>query len=248
MKCLRDLYIIGAGGFGRETAWLVERINEVEHTWNLKGFIDDNEELQREIFGGYSILGGVEYLKELKSDAWVVIAVGNAEMRKRCARRLASFEHLASATLIDPGVELSDSVSVGEGSIICAGTIITVDVRIGSYNIINLDCTVGHSAEFSDFVTLYPSVNVSGNVKIGDGTEVGTGTQIIQGITVGERTVVGAGAVVIKDIESDVTVVGNPAKVIKRHLSQHFGGGITSVEISVHKFSFGLREMDVAVA
>ena len=83
--------------------------------------------------------------------------------------------------------------------------------------IINLDCTIGHDVILKEFVTLYPGVHVSGNVVIGNRTEIGTGTQIIQGKQVGDGAIVGAGTVVVKDIPSYCTVVGNPAKVIKLH-------------------------------
>ena len=107
---------------------------------------------------------------------------------------------------------------------VCAGTVITVDVHIGKHNILNLDCTVGHDAVLEDFVTLYPSVNVSGCVNIGTATEIGTGAQIIQEISIGTGTIVGAGAVVIRNIEDEVTAVGNPAKVIKADPCECFGG------------------------
>ena len=119
------------------------------------------------------------------------------------------------ATLIDPSVEKSDYVTIGEGTIICAHTIITVNIEIGNHVIINLDCTVGHDDIIQDFVTLYPSVNVSGNVNIGHGSELGTGMQIIQGKKIGEYSIVGAGAVVVKDIPDRCTAVGSPAKPIK---------------------------------
>lgn len=219
MKGLKDLYIVGAGGFGSETAWLVERINKVDPEWDLKGFIDDNKNLQGQILDGYPVLGNLDYLRRHGCDSWAVIAVGSTSTRKKCVEQLSMSGNLSFATLIDPSVEMSDRVFVGDGSIICAGTTITVDIKIGRHNIINLDCTVGHNSELSDFVTLYPSVNISGNVKVGECTEFGTGANIIQGVTVGGKTVIGAGAVVIRDIEKDVTAVGNPAKVIKRHFN-----------------------------
>lgn len=228
MKDLRELYIIGAGGFGRETAWLVERINAADRVWDLKGFIDEDTGLHGKILDGYPVFGGFDYLEKEESGLWAVIAVGNAKARKLCAARLSMLPHVSFAVLIDPGVTMSALVSVGEGSIICAGTVLTVDAKIGSHNIINLDCTVGHDAELSDYVTLYPSVNISGNVKLGECTELGTGSQVIQGITIGQGTVVGAGAVVVKDIEAEVTAVGNPAKVIKKHPDQQLGGGIAN--------------------
>lgn len=211
----KDLYIIGAGGFGREVAWLIERINRKSEEWNFKGFLDDNDTLHGKKEGGYLILGGIELLKELKSEVWVVCAVGAARVRKTIVEKVHTFSNVRFATLIDPDVTLSDRVSIGEGSIICAGSIMTVDIRIGQHVILNLDCTIGHDACLEDFVTVYPSVNVSGNVLVKECAELGTGTQIIQGKTIGTQTIVGAGAVVVRDLPEKCTAVGSPAKPIK---------------------------------
>ena len=91
----------------------------------------------------------------------------------------------------------------------------TVDITIGNFNVINLDCTVGHESVLDDFITLNPSVNVSGNVNIGSFSNIGTGTNIIQGISIGERVTIGAGAAVIRCIEDNHTAVGVPAVIIK---------------------------------
>lgn len=214
---LKPLYIIGSGGFGREVAWQVERINKKQSMWDFKGFIDDNEVLWNTAAGGYPVLGGCEYLGKQRKDLWTVVAVGNSKAREKVIRKLELFEHIHYATLVDPSVVMSEEVSIGEGSIICAGAIITTNIRIGNHCIINLDCTIGHDAVLSEFVTLYPSVNVSGNVKIQKNTEIGTGSAIIQGIKIGSNTIVGANSTVINDIEDEVTVVGSPAKVIKKH-------------------------------
>ena len=116
------------------------------------------------------------------------------------------------ATIVDPSVILSKRVVIGEGTIICAGTIATVDISIGKHVIINLDCTLGHDDVIEDFVTIYPSVNVSGNVRVGECSEIGTGVQIIQGKKIKSNTIIGAGAVVIKNIDKPGTYVGVPAR------------------------------------
>ncbi len=208
---LKDLIIIGASGFGREVAWLVERINEKNPTWNLLGFLDDAPQMQGKVVDDYSVLGKCDLVKEYP-DAWYVCAIGSSKVRKAMIHKIGKAKF---ATLIDPSVEFSKRVSIGEGSIICAHTIITVDIHIGKHVIINLDCTIGHDAVLNDYVTLYPSVNVSGITEIGEGSELGTGSQIIQMKKVGKNSIVGAGSVVIKDIPSDCTAVGSPAKPIK---------------------------------
>lgn len=223
---MRELYIIGAGGFGRETAWLAERANRERQTWEIKGFVDDDVSLKGTLCGTYPVLGGIEYLLEADHEIWCVCAIGNAGVRRKVVDKLEKAVHVNFATLIDPRADISERVSVGEGSILCAGTIITVDIRIGRHDIINLDCTIGHDAMLGDFVTLYPSVNVSGQVKIGECTEIGTGANIIQGKSIGTRTVIGAGAVVVDDIEDDCTAVGCPAKVVKYRIDG--AGGVDS--------------------
>lgn len=210
---MKDLYIIGAGGFGREVAWIVERINSIKPTWNLKGFIDDNETLWGSTEGEYHVFGGCEYLSALE-DVYAVCAVGSSNVRKKIIEKLKDTS-VKFATLVDPSVLYSNSVKIGEGAIVCAGTIITVDVNIGDHVIVNLDCTIGHDAVIDDFVTIYPSVNVSGNVLIGECSELGTGTQIIQGKKVISNTIIGAGAIVVKDCIESGTYVGSPAKKIK---------------------------------
>lgn len=212
---MKDLLIVGASGFGREVAWLVKRINDQTPTWNLLGFIDDNESIKGSKVDGYSVLGTCDDIHKYK-DAYVVCAIGASQTREKVIEKIKSLNSgIKFATVIDPSVIKSDLVEIGEGSIICAGTIITVDVKIGSHVIINLDCTIGHDAVLKDFVTLYPSVNVSGNTYFGKCVELGTGMQIIQGKSIGEYTIVGAGAVVVKDLPTKCTAVGAPAKPIK---------------------------------
>lgn len=212
---MKDLIIFGASGFGREVAWLVERINKVAPTWNLLGFMDDNEAIHGTEINGYRVLGGTAAVGNYP-DAYFVCAVGASKVREKIIGNLKMINpNIRFGTVIDPSVEMSDLVTVGEGTIICAHTIITVNITIGSHVIINLDCTIGHDAILHDFVTLYPSVNVSGITDIGHAVELGTGMQIIQGKTVGDYSIVGAGAVVVRDIPANCTAVGSPAKPIK---------------------------------
>lgn len=212
---MKDLLIIGASGFGREVAWLVERINKAHPTWNLLGFIDDNDAIWGQKINRYEVLGGCQSISEYPN-ANIVCAVGAAKTRQMIITKvMASNPDVKFATLIDPDVIKSNLVEIGEGTIICAHTILTVNIIIGKHVIINLDCTIGHDAIINDCVTLYPSVNISGNTITGSCTEIGTGAQIIQGKKIGSLSIVGAGSVVVKDIPDKCTAVGSPAKPIK---------------------------------
>jgi sugar O-acyltransferase (sialic acid O-acetyltransferase NeuD family) len=211
---MKDIVIIGAGGFGREVAWLIEDINKVNNEWNIIGFVDDNEDIQGKEINGYKVVGNIEWLKSQELN--VVNAIGDPIVKKRIMERIKDSKN-SYPILIHPSVIYSNRVSFGEGSIICAGSIITVNIEIGKHVIINLDCTIGHDAILGDFTTVLPSVNVSGFVRTGECVNIGTGSAIIQGVTIGANTVIGAGAVVVKELPSNCTAVGAPAKPIKFH-------------------------------
>jgi len=216
---LEKLVIIGAGGLGREVKWLVERINDRFETWNLVGFVDDGFPLGSAI-SGTQVVGGVETLLQANEPLAVVCAVASPTVRKRIIKQISGNSNLSFPTLIDPSVQMSNSVTIGMGCIICLDSLLTVDIRVGDFTILNWDSKVGHDTTIGSFVTIYPSCNVSGNVKIGDSCELGTGTRVIQGITIGESAIVGAGSVVVRDLPARCTAVGVPANPIKFHRDQ----------------------------
>lgn len=209
---MNKLVVIGASGFGREVAWLIERINQVAPQWELIGFLDDSPQKAEAVINGYSVLGPVSAAANY-SDAYFICAIGSAAIRKNVVEQLKRCHDIKFATIIDPNVVISKHVSVGEGAIICAGSIITVDITIGCHVIINLSCTIGHDSQILDYCTLYPCVNVSGNVRLNRCIELGTGVQIIQGKSICQDVIIGAGAVVVNDIKQSGTYVGVPAKL-----------------------------------
>ena len=103
------------------------------------------------------------------------------------------------------------------GNVICAGNIITTDIRIGSFNLINLASTYGHDDVIGDCCAFNPGVNLSGRVTIGDRCLLGTNSAVLENVTLGDDVVVGAGAVVTKNIDSGLTVVGIPARPLVRN-------------------------------
>lgn len=211
---MKDIVIIGAGGFGREVAWLIEDINNVKEEWNIIGYVDDNVSAKEENLNGYELVGDIDWLMD--QSYYVVSAIGNPIVNKKIVDKLATSRN-KYATLIHPSVICSNTSSIGEGSIICAGNIITVNASIGKHVIINLDSTIGHDAIINDYTVILPSVNISGHVNLERGVSVGTGSAIIQGLTIGKNSIIGAGSVVVKDIPANCTAVGAPAKPIKFH-------------------------------
>lgn len=211
---MKKIVIIGAGGFGREVQWLIERINEKNPAWQIEGYLDDGIVRGTEI-NGYLVLGGTDTLQEFKSSMAVVCAVAAAKTRKEIISRVKEMGNFEFPNLIDPDVQMPRQISIGEGNVICAGNILTVNISIGDFTIINWSCTLGHDAVLDSFVTVYPGVNISGCVEIEEQVELGTGSKLIQGKKIGRNTIIGAGAVVTRDIPPYCTAVGIPAAPVK---------------------------------
>lgn len=210
---MKNIVIIGAGGVGRETSLIIQQINELEPTWNLIGFIDDNKDNWGKVINGYSVIGGIDSLEFLTPDTYVVIAIANYEVKKNIVNKINN--KLKFATIIHPKVWVHDYMTIGQGTIIYEGAILTANIEIGNHVIISPKCGVGHDSIIKDYVSLLWNVNVSGNDIIDEGVMMGSGSTVIQGNKIGKGSNIGAGAVVIEDIESFSTAIGVPAKVIK---------------------------------
>lgn len=122
-------------------------------------------------------------------------------------------------TLIDPDVTLPRRMELGAGSYINVGCTLGSAIRFGAFNFVNRGAVLGHDGQFGDFVSIGPGVVTAGNVTIGSGTLVGAGAVILPSITIGENAIIGAGAVVTRDVDAGCTVIGNPARLLRRHTS-----------------------------
>lgn len=214
---MKKIVIIGAGGFGREVKMLIDQINQNEIQYEFIGFYDDNVE-SGSIINGFKILGSVNELLQIDYNLEVVISIADPKIKKKLYEKLRYNDFLNFPTLIHPNVLIgTDDVNIGYGCVICASNIITVNISVGNFVILNLGCTIGHDTKIGDYCSFMPSVNISGEVIIENSVYVGTGAKIINLLTIGNSTIIGAGAVVSKSLPAKCTAVGIPAKAIKYH-------------------------------
>lgn len=218
MNNMKDIAIFGVGGFGREVLTLIQDINKVEPIWNVIGFFDDAYPQDFEVHG-LKNLGGVKELNEWRTPLSLTIAIGTPHIKKTIFDRINN-PLIEFPTLIHPTVIIGDNkyVKIGKGCIFCAYTVITCDVQVGDFVILNLACTLGHDTIIKDFCAFMPTCNISGECEIDEGVYCGTGVKIINRTSIGAGTIVGAGAVVVKPLPSNCTAVGSPAKAIKFHV------------------------------
>ncbi len=221
----KKIIIIGAGGHGIEVnAYLDDLIRQGARIRRV-GFID--EEKPKGPFGGSVILGDLRDLNAMLqvpgTDFHYMTAVGDNDGRRRLVERIEEIHtgNLHAWTLRHPLAYVGQEVQIGEGTCLAPGSLVTANVSLGRHCIINIKVSISHECIIGDFVDVNPGAVICGNVRIGDGCFIGAGATIIDKVTIGEGTVIGAGAVVTQNIPAQVTAVGVPARVIKRHRISH---------------------------
>jgi sugar O-acyltransferase (sialic acid O-acetyltransferase NeuD family) len=195
--------IIGAGGFGREVYWSLDFMERIDTVF----FVDDK------YWDGKNDL--ILPLSNFNTNEYeVVIAVGDPrdrfDMVQRLPKETKYFTHIHKSVQI-----LGDDIEIGEGSIICAGTIITTNVKLGKHTHLNLQTTIGHDCEIGNYFTTAPGAKISGNCKIYSCVYVGTNASIKEKLSIHSFTTIGSNAAVVKNIEESGTYVGVPSKKIK---------------------------------
>ena len=168
---------------------------------------------------GVCVMGEAAFLAD---DAlrYFNLGVANGTVRRKLAEK-AIAAGATPVTLIAPTAQVLAASQIGEGSILCPNTIVTVNVEIGRFVHLNLFSYIEHDCRIGDFVTFAPGVKCNGAVEIGDGAYLGSGAMLRQGkpghpLRIGAGAVVGMGAVVIGDVAPGETVVGNPARRLEQ--------------------------------
>jgi sugar O-acyltransferase (sialic acid O-acetyltransferase NeuD family) len=213
---MKDIVILGDGGFAKEVAYLIECINGEKQEWNILGFVSKDKTDIGKKNGKYPVAFSDEMLSGYDKPIYAAIGIGDPAINEKMIARLKENNNIRFPNLVHPGVTGGwDRIKMGEGNIVCAGTIFTIDIEVGSFNIINLGCTIGHDSHTGNFNVLSPFVNISGGAQLGDKNLIGTGTHILQYLKIGNNNRIGAGSVINFDIETEGTYVTLPARRVK---------------------------------
>lgn len=208
----KKICIIGTGGCGRDAmTCLIDQLA----TKGLKAkdvacfMVSDEHFNQREVMG-IEVIPQSQFKPE-KYD--VVVAIGDPQWRKKVVESLP--DETTFTTIIHPSVIMSEWVEVGEGSIIAAGSILTVNIKMGKHVHLNLKTTIAHDFRCGDYFSTAPAVNISGNCTFGECVYFGTNAAARQKTQITDNVTVGMGAVVVKNITEPGVYAGNPARKIK---------------------------------
>ena len=210
---MKQIAIYGAGGFGREVACLLCKINEVEPTWELVGFFDDGIEKGAQVSHFGKVLGGIDELNTWPTNLSIAITIGSPKIVKTLVSKITN-PNILFPNIIAPTVYFADpeTFKIGIGNIIQKHCSFSCDVTIGDFNVMDGADVFGHDDVVGSYNTFMPSMRISGEVKIGDGNFFGVGSIILQQIKIGNNVRLGAGSVLMRKPKDGFLYVGNPAK------------------------------------
>lgn len=155
----------------------------------------------------------IETLGDSLGNYEYIVVPDSPKGRQKIIESLASkIDKMTFSSVIDDGVILSKSVSIGKGSVIMGGSLISSNSRIGDFVKMNFFARVHHDVEVGNYCTIAPGATILGRVKLGEGVYVGANATVLPGIEIGDQAIVGAGAVVTKNVKREKTVIGIPAK------------------------------------
>lgn len=198
-------WVLGGGGHAKVVIATMESAGV-----SISGVFDDDESKIGNHLLNAEILGPTPDKKWwLDETRKAIIAIGDNSMREKLSSIGAAWviaQH--AAAVVHP------SVTIGEGSLICAGAVVQPDTKIGRHVIANTSCSIDHDCRIGNFSHIGPGAHLAGGVSVGVRSFVGAGATITPGVSIGDDVIVGAGAVVINDVASGKTVVGVPAREV----------------------------------
>jgi len=204
------LFIIGAGGFGRELESWVSRIPKENCPWLIEGFIDDDPHSLKENASDIKYAGTTDF--PFEEDDCVLMAIANPIIKEKLFQKMKG--KVRFVTYIDPTAIIGMYAKIGDGCVICPNTIISANAYLGDCVTINLGSQVGHDATIGSFSSLMGHVDIGGCSSVGRNCYLGTQSCLAPNTKLGEGITIGIGSTVINNLDEPGTYFGYPAKKI----------------------------------
>ena len=207
----RNLYIVGAGGFGREMEGYLDRVLESERAWRVAGYLDDNPEALQGYPSDFKVLGSARNFEFQPRDL-AIIAIATPDVKKAMVEAIR--DRVELFTFVAPDAHIGKFSKIGKGCIIGPRVTIGPNASLGDAVFVNIGCMIGHDVKISDFCSFMANNIIAGGCKIGEGAYFASSVTVIPDRSICDRAFIGAGSVVVGNIKKRGTVFGNPARYL----------------------------------
>ena len=208
---MKKLFIIGAGGFGRELLQWVKDINKVTPTWDIQGFVDDDLSALDDVECDYPIVGRLSDCQPTE-DEFYALAVANPSTKEKIVKTMSE-RGMKFASIIDPTAILTQYSYYGEGLIMFPCAKLSVNSTVGNHVTI-MSSGVGHDVKIGDYCTLCGNVTVIRNVVVGDRTYIASNAALNADVHIGNDCYIGMGSMVVKDVPDNRKTFCNPTRIL----------------------------------
>jgi sugar O-acyltransferase (sialic acid O-acetyltransferase NeuD family) len=207
----RDLYIVGAGDFGRELESHLDRVPESERAWRIAGYLDDNPAALEGYPSDYGIVGSIGDFQFQSSDL-AIVAIATPGAKRRVIEGVRG--RVEFLTFVSPDAIIGKFVKIGTGCIIGPHVIVGTNVILGDAVFINSGSMIGHDVTIGSFSSFMANNNIAGRCRIGEAAYFASTVTVIPGRSICDGAFIGVGSVVIRNVKERRTVYGNPARYI----------------------------------
>lgn len=207
----KKLIIVGAGGLGRIVHDVLSRDPDVLGEYVLAGFLDTRTDLELPKDLHAEVLGSpLTYLP--KANEIFIPAVGDPALRRQLLTPLIAKD--ASFYSYTHQSSVAARARIGRGVFLTPGAVISTDCVIGDYSYIDTYVVIGHDTHVGAYGMVGAMSFLAGGVRMHESVAIHPRATIAKGIALGAGCTVGIGSVVVKNVAPQVTVFGNPARVI----------------------------------
>ncbi|HRH99774.1 MAG TPA: acetyltransferase [Saprospiraceae bacterium] len=210
---MKKIVILGSGGNCIDILDTINEINSISKKYDCIGFLDDNPDQIGKEFYGVRVIGSLDSAVDF-ADAVFVNGIGSSlnfwKKKSIIQKTMIPLERFE--TIIHPSASVSSFSHIGIGTVIFQNVTITSNVRIGNHVIILPNSVISHDDVIGDYTCITGGVCISGGVTIGESCYLGTNCSIIGNIKIGNNCLIGMGSNVLRDVDDNSVVMGNPAK------------------------------------
>lgn len=213
---MKNLIIIGTGGFAREIYWHAPDCVGFGSDWTVKGFLDGDVKLSAEEYqrlpSDVPVLGDIDGY-EIAEDDVFACAIGTPAVRKKLVEKILP-RGAEFINVIHRRSTIMPRTKLGRGVVICSGNGISDLVELGDFVVINNVTCLGHDVRVGDYTCIMAHVEIGGGTIIGNEVFIGSQVAIAPKSKIGDGAFVGIGSVVLRRVKAGAKVFGNPAREV----------------------------------